>query len=300
MLNYNGRILSKQDVAIAPNNRSFKYGDGIFETIKVENKKIFFLEDHYFRLMASARMLRMQLGMNFNLEYFENEILRTADALNLINARVRFSLFRKAGGLYTPTTNNTDYLIEADELTIMVKDVYEIELFKDHYVYSGILSTIKSTNRLINVIASIFKEENGYDNCILLNENKQIVEAINGNIFLIIKDTVVTPALTEGCIKGIVRKKIIELLKKDPNITLEERAISPFELQKADEVFVTNAIVGIQAVTKYRRKVYEVALSKEIGKKLKANFFDKYISELDCNCSNSSLHKIIEENTSLD
>ena len=270
MLNYNGRILSKQDVSISPDNRAFKYGDGIFETIKVENKKVLFAEDHYFRLMASARMLRMQIPMNFTLEYFESEILKTVAALNLTNARARFSLFRKVGGLYTPTNNETDYLIEASELNTQVKAHYEVELYKDYYVYSGLLSTIKSTNRLINIVASIFKEENNYDNCILLNEKKHIVEAANGNIFLVNGNSIVTPALTEGCIKGIIRKKILEIVKKDPNLNMEEREISPFELQKVDEVFITNAIVGIQPITKYRRKEYKIEISKVLSTKLRA------------------------------
>lgn len=270
MLNYNGTIFSKQDVTISPDNRAFKYGDGIFETIKVENKKVFFLEDHYFRLMASARMLRMQLAMTFTLEYFEQEILKLTDMLQLQNARVRFSLFRQVGGLYTPATNETDFLIEANALNYSVKDIYEVELYKDHYVYAGLLSTIKSTNRLINVVSSIFKTENEYDNCILLNEKKQLVEATNGNVFLIKGTTVLTPALTEGCIKGVIRKKVIEILKKDQELTVEETEISPFELQKADEVFITNAIAGIQPVTKYRRKAYSTETSKIISKKLKA------------------------------
>jgi branched-chain amino acid aminotransferase len=269
MLNYNGRILSKDEVSISPDNRAFKYGDGIFETLKVERRKVLFTEDHYFRLMASARMLRMQLSMDFTLEYFESEIIKLVEACDLTNARVRFSVFRRVGGLYTPTNNETDYLIEASDLKVLVKESYEVELYKDHYVYSGLLSTIKSTNRLINIVASIFKEENNYDNCILLNEKKHIAEASNGNIFLVINDTIVTPALTEGCIKGIIRKKILEIVKKDPNLTLEEREISPFELQKADEVFITNAIIGIQPVTKYRRKEYKVEISKALGNKLK-------------------------------
>ena len=270
MLNYNGSIIAKDNLSISSENRAFKYGDAIFETIKVENKKVYFAEDHYFRLMASSRMLRMQIGMNFTLEYFEREILKLLEALSLSNARVRFSVFRKAGGRYTPTDNAIDFLIEASPLHVVVNEAYTVELYKDHYVYSGILSTLKSTNRLINVVASIFVEENEYDNCILLNEKKHIVEAANGNIFLVTNNSIVTPALTEGCIKGVIRKKIVELVKKDPSITIEERAISPFELQKADEVFITNAIIGIQPVTNYRRKVYEVDVSKMLGNKLRA------------------------------
>jgi branched-chain amino acid aminotransferase len=270
MLNYNGTILSKNHVSISPDNRAFKYGDGIFETIKVEHHKVLFAEDHYFRLMASTRMLRMQLSMNFTLEFFENEILKLINTLNFNNARVRFSVFRKEGGLYTPENNEVDFLIEASELDVTIKEVYEVELYKDHYVYSGMLSTLKSNNRLINVVASVFKTENGYDNCILLNEKKQLAEAINGNIFLLKDNIIRTPALTEGCIKGIIRKKLVEIIKKDASLSIEETEISPFELQKADEVFITNTIVGIQPITKYRRTDYKIEISTMLNKKLKA------------------------------
>ncbi len=270
MINYNGQLLAENHASISLQNRAFKYGDALFETIKVKNAKVLFAEDHYFRLMASSRMLRMEIAMSFTLELFENEILTLVKANGLTNARVRFSLFRKEGGLYRPTNNRADFLIEATELAYEIKTSYEVELFKDHYVYSGLLSTLKSNNRLINVIASIFMAENAYDNCLLLNEKKQLVEAVNGNLFLVKGTTIVTPALTEGCIKGVVRKKLIELLKKDAKYVIEETAITPFELQKADEVFITNAIAGIQPVTQYRRKNYTTTIATELTKKLNA------------------------------
>lgn len=271
MQNYNGNILPKSTVSIASENRAFKYGDAVFETIKVKNSKIVFCEDHYFRLMASTRMLRMDMDMNFTLDYFESEILKLTKALGLTNARIRFNVFRKQGGLYTPNTNETDFLIEANELnSITVKQEYEVELYKDHYVYAGLLSTLKTTNRVLNVIASIFMKENSYDNCLLLNEKKQLVEAVNGNIFLVKGTTIYTPALTEGCIKGIIRKKMIEIIKKDADLNIQETEISPFELQKADEVFVTNAITWIQPVTKYRKKAYTTEVSSKLSKKLSA------------------------------
>lgn len=270
MINYNGKLLPKASASISLDNRAFKYGDAVFETIKVKNKKVFFVEDHYFRLMASTRMLRMEMAMDFTLEYFESEILQLITAFGLDNARVRFSVFRKEGGLYSPVSNETDFLIEASELKEEIKDIYEVELYKDHYIYSGLLSTIKSNNKVLNVIASVFMTENGYDNCLLLNEKKQLVEAINGNLFLVKDTTVLTPALTEGCIKGVIRKKLIEILKKDKDFNLQETEISPFELQKADEVFITNAIVGIQPITKYRRKTYTTEVSEKLRKKLNA------------------------------
>lgn len=264
MLNFNGEIYQSETFKISIHNRAFKYGDGIFETIAVKQGRVIFWEDHYFRLMASMRMLRMEIPMEFTLEFLEAEILKTASNFKDKNCRVRLSVYRKDGGYYTPKTNAVDYLIECAENTYITKEIYTIDLYKDFYNFSGLLSTIKTTNRMLNTLASVYMQENELDNCVLINENKNVVEVTNANIF-IIKDSVIkTPALTEGCIKGVTRKKVIEILTKNPNYTIEETSISPFELQKADEIFITNAIIGIQPVTNYRKKVFSTEITKKI------------------------------------
>lgn len=270
MVNFNGTIVSSEKVLISHQNRAFKYGDGVFETLKVENGKIIFFEDHYFRLMASMRMLRMKIPMQFTLEFLQDEIVKTVSENKLIDetCRARLTIYRKDGGLYTPKTNEVAYLIDVAPVTLTNKEVYVVDLFKDFYNYSGLLSTVKTTNRMLNTLASIFAEENDLDNCILLNENKGIVEAVNGNIFIIKDNIIKTPALTEGCIKGVIRKKIIDIVTKHPEYTIEETTISPFELQKADEVFITNAIIGIQSVTNYRKKIFKTDITKKLQNNL--------------------------------
>ena len=268
MLNYNGRIVAFDDVNITPDNRAYKYGDSVFETIKVINGKLVFWEDHYFRLMASMRMLRMKIPMNFTLEYLEEEILKTISINNQNNSRVRLSITRKDGGFYTPTTNEIDYLIDCREIKSKTKNSYKVDLFKDFYLYSGHLSTIKTNNKLIHTLASIFAKENELDNCILLNERKGIVEATNASLFLIKGTLIKTPLLTEGCLKGIARQKVIQIIKSSGDYQIKEAIISPFEIQKADEVFVTNSIIGIQPVTNYRKKVFSTAVSNKLAMSL--------------------------------
>jgi branched-chain amino acid aminotransferase len=270
MINFNGELVLKENIKLTTDNRGFKYGDGIFETIKVVNKKVIFWEDHYFRLMASMRMLRMKIPMEFTLEFLEKEILKTVAVLEEgTSFRVRLNVFRKDGGLYTPKTNSINYLIEASESNYQTKETYEIDVFKDFYNYSGLLSTIKTNNRMLNTLASIYASENDLDNCILVNERKGVVEVANANIFIVKDNVVKTPALTEGCIKGIVRSKVIDILTKNKDFTIEETVISPFEIQKADEVFITNAIMGIQAVTKYKKKSFNTDLAGKLHASLK-------------------------------
>jgi branched-chain amino acid aminotransferase len=270
MINFNGTLESPENFTLTIDNRAFKYGDGIFETVKVLNNSVVFWEDHYFRLMSSMRMLRMKIPMSFTLEFLEAEILKTVKSQEASTSfRVRLSVYRQDGGLYTPTTNNIDYLIEVSPLKIQEKVSYTIDLFKDFYNYSGLLSTVKTNNRMLNTLASVFASENDLDNAILLNEKKGVVEATNGNIFIVKGNTIKTPALTEGCIKGITRGKVIEIITKNTDFEVEETSISPFEIQKADEVFITNAIAGVQIVTNYRKKVFATVIGDKLSNSLR-------------------------------
>ncbi|WP_296636601.1 aminotransferase class IV [Polaribacter sp.] len=270
MVNYNGKLLAAENLNISLENRGFKYGDSIFETIKIQHNKIVFWEDHYFRLMSSMRMLRMKIPLKFTLEFLEQEIIKTVNASNLNNlSRVRLNVYRKDCGYYTPHTNDIDYTIEVSEIASIKKDKYNIDVFKDFYNFSGLLSTVKTNNRMVNTLASIYAKENDLDNCVLVNERKGVVEVTNGNIFILKGDTIKTPSLEEGCIKGVVRKKVIEIISKNKEYTIEETSISPFEIQKADEVFITNAIVGVQPVTNYKKKSFSIDFGNKISQSLK-------------------------------
>jgi branched-chain amino acid aminotransferase len=269
MINFNGELQHPDTIKLTSENRAFKYGDAIFETVKVIRQKVIFWEDHYFRLMSSMRMLRMKIPMEFTLEFLEKEILKTVAVQDAAASyRVRLNIYRKDGGLYTPKTNKIAYSIQVNENLHQIKDSYSLDVFKDFYNYSGLLSTIKTNNRMLNILASIFAQENDLDNCILLNEKKGVVEVTNGNIFIVKGTVVKTPALDQGCIKGIIRSKVIDIILKNKEFTIEETSISPFELQKADEVFITNAIVGIQPVSSYKKKKFTSKVGQKIANNL--------------------------------
>lgn len=272
MINFNGNLVAQSNENIEQ-NRGFLYADAVFEALKVLDGKILFLEDHYFRLMASMRILRMEIPLEFTLEYLESEIFKTINALNLTNARVRLTVFRNGEGRYLPQQRTVGFIIVAESTgTVYVNttEKYEVELFKDFHVSKHLLSTLKTTSCLINITASIFAEENGYENCLLINDEKNVIEAINGNIFIIKDNVVSTPPVADGCKNGIIRKKIIEIVNKTDNLTFEERSISPFELQKADEIFITNIAVGIQSVTQYRKKLFADTIANSLLMKLNA------------------------------
>ena len=203
--------------------------------------------------------------MTFTPEYFVDQCLQLIQAqeVNSPAWRLRLTVFRDSGGRYTPDHNRVAFVIGceplsedrfSDEVTS-----YTVDLYKDHYVQAGMLPNLKTNNKILNVLGSIFAKENDLDNCILVNDNKEVVEALQSNLFLLFGQEIHTPPLTSGCLDGIIRKQIIRL-SKHLNLTLKETAINPFDLQKADELWLSNSIQGIRAVTNYRRKTYQSQL----------------------------------------
>ena len=274
MINFNGVILDS-DFQLSVNNRSFLYGDGVFETLKIVDNTILFFEDHYFRLMASMRIVRMEIPMSFTLEFLESQILSLVNQLAIENsARVRITVYRNEGGYYAPNQNSVSYVIQAAPLSnktyTIEKSNFEVDLYKDFAVTKQLLSTLKTTNKMVHVTASIFAKENQLESCLLINDSKNVIEAISGNLFMLMGNTLITPPISEGCLNGIMRKQIITLAKQFETIDFVEREISPFDIQKADELFITNVIQGIQPITKYRKKEFEIKLALQLLEKLNA------------------------------
>ena len=276
MINFNGNLQDNNTV-ITNSNRAYAYGDGLFETIKAVHGKLLFFEDHYFRLMASMRIMRMEIPMNFTMEFLEflqDEILKTikANQLDTATCRVKLQVHRVEGGLYEPESNDVEFIVSVKALDqdfyLLNEGNYEVDLFKDFYVSPSLISTLKSNNKALNVVGSIHAKENKLDNCLLINTNKSVVEALNGNVFLVKGNTIKTPPLSDGCLKGIIRKQLIEIINLMEEYTLEEASISPFEIQKADEMFITNVITGIQPVSKYRKKQFATDVAKALLQKL--------------------------------
>ena len=274
MINFNG-TLQNSDLQLTVSNRSFRYGDGVFETLKIVNNKILFFEDHYFRLMASMRIVRMEIPMTFTMEFLEEQIFKLVEVLAIQDAaRVRFTVFRNEGGFYLPNDNSISFVIQASKLENIrykiTKIQFEVDLYKDFIVPRQLLSTLKTVNKITHVTASIFAKENQLDSALLINETKNVIEAANGNLFMLMENKLITPPISEGCLNGIMRKQIISLAKQIDSVEVIEAAISPFDLQKADELFITNVIVGIQPITKYRKKEFEVRLANQLLEKLNA------------------------------
>lgn len=276
MINLNGQILKEEDATVGINNRGLHYGDAIFETMRFANGKIFFWQDHYLRLSSSLKILKYEISKGFTKEFLEKEILKTISASNCLDRalRVKLLIWRKTGGKYTPIHNTIEYAVLVEDLGASLYSLtnakYKVGLYEDHYISSGVLSSLKSTNRLINILGSVFANKNGYHNCILLNEDKNIVEALNANIFVVKGDVLITPPIEDGCLNGVMRKQIISIVNDLEAMKLQEKSIAFHDFLEADEVFICNVIQGLITITDYNEKSFENNIAKILLPKLNA------------------------------
>ena len=268
MINYQGDIIELNALPVQDVKRATMYGDAVFETIRMRDNKLLFVEDHYFRLMASMRILRMPIPMEFTPEFFVVEANRLAEEVAVTDGRLRLQVVRKSEGKYTPDDNNECvWWMELEELNSQdytwTSKGLKVDLFKDHYIQPGLLSTLKSSNALPYVLAGIFARENGFDAMLLVNDNKMLVEANAANVFVLKDNILKTAPLEDGPLRGVFRKNLIGWAK-EIGLEIKEESINPFELQKADEIWLTNTISGVQWVEKYRKRTYKGDKAREL------------------------------------
>lgn len=268
MINYNGAIIEKADLPSAEIARATMYGDAVFETLKMQEGKLFFIEDHYFRLMAGMRILRMPISMDFTPEFFIEQAERLAEEVAIENGRLRIQVVRVADGKYTPSEDqSTVWWMELEELEpieyIHAEKGLTVDLFKDHYIQPGLLSTIKSSNSLPYVLGGVYARENNLDAVLMVNDNKMLVEANASNVFVLKGDVLRTAPLEDGALRGVFRKNLLNW-GKEIGLQVKEESINPFDLQKADEIWLTNTITGVQWVEKYRKNTYKGDKAKEL------------------------------------
>jgi branched-chain amino acid aminotransferase len=266
MVNYNGSLVALNTIPISQVKRALSYGDGLFETMRMRKGKVLFIEDHYFRLMASMRILRMTIPMEFTPEFLVAECEKLAHHFGYENSRLRLQVVRDGTGSYTPIhSNGIHWWIEIEplgEADYVLEDHLNAGLYKDHYLHSGLLSTVKSVNALPYVLSGIFARENNLDAVLLINDQKMVVEANYGNLFLLQGSELITPPLEDGALRGVFRKNML-VWAKEIGLELQEKSISPFDLQKADELWITNVVKGIQAIKTYRKKTFSSAKATE-------------------------------------
>lgn len=257
---YNGHLISLYEPAISFTNRAFRYGDSLFESIRYSKGKVMFLADHIKRIKLSMTILRMNVPAEFSTTNIEALILHLINQNNISSdARIRLTVFRNDGGYYTPDTNDISFLIETEALETEGYTLNQKGLWVD--VYAEIkkpiskISNLKTGSALLYVMAGLTKKSLKLDDCLLINENGHIIESINANIFVIKNGSLYTSPLADGCIEGVMRKQILTLASLNRILTFEQ-SLTVDKLMNGDEVFLTNAIKGIQWVGQFKNTFY--------------------------------------------
>lgn len=263
---------------VSASDRAFRYGDAAFETMLARNGQIQFWEEHYFRLMAAMRILRMSIPMTYTPEYLEQEILRTLESADLLasDARVRLQVGRGPGGSYMPESDEVYFVIDTDPLDLIPFQVgkgLHVDVFRDHKKARNLLSSVKSSNALFYIIAAQWARENDLDDCLILNEDNQVIESTRSNLFLYVAEgqKLITPEKDSGALKGIMQKKVRELSEK-LKLELQERPISPFDVLKADEVWLTNSLRGVQSVRQYKKQSFGSEMAQKMNGLIELQF----------------------------
>lgn len=249
----NGKFMPATEPVLLPGNRSYRYGDGLFETMKVKEGQIVLAGYHFDRLYKGLHLLKYEMPALFLRQRTENEILTLCRKNRCEKlARVRLSVFRGNGGLYD-NDRSLQYLVECwplDETneTFNVNGLV-IGIFPDAKKSCDRFSNLKSASFLPYVMASVYAKEHQYNDCVVLNTDGRIADTTIANLFIIKNNLLCTPLLSEGCIDGVMRRHLLATLPA-AGYNVSEKPLTIQDLETADEIFLTNAIRGIRWVAR--------------------------------------------------
>lgn len=274
----NGAYIKSGKPVLESNNRSFLYGDGLFETIHANGTEPQFIELHLNRMIDGMKQLKMIIPGFFSSTYFTRHIKGVLTRNKQFRgARVRITVFRNTGGFYTPETNEVSFVIESSQLEqdlyTLNQQGYKINIFPDLAKPVNLQCSLKTTSALLFVLAGIYRSENLLDDCLILNQSGKICEALSSNIFLVKGNKYYTPSLKEGCLPGIMRQIISEIIRNEGLYINDDCSLTVEDLLSADEIFLTNAVCGIRWVVAFRQKRYYSKSSKSLIKLLNEKAF---------------------------
>jgi branched-chain amino acid aminotransferase len=258
-INYNGKIIADNENIITAQNRGLRYGDGIFETIKLKNGNLILSNEHFARLWKGMQLLKFEIPKLFSPEKLETEILSLAAKNKLTSARVRLTIIRGEGGIYDAKNHTPNYIIEAIALPedngILNSNGLQLCFYEAAKKSMDTFSNCKTNNYLPYFMGALFAKENQCNDAIILNSEGRVCDSTIANIFYIKENAVYTPALTEGCVAGVMRKFLIDKIRV-LGFTVNESVITKNDLLVADEVFLSNSIYNIRWVGGIENKVY--------------------------------------------
>lgn len=243
----NGKFVDEREAVVSVFDRSFMYGDGLFETVCVRNRKPFRLEQHLARLQRGAEFLRIKMQFNEDvLSRFAAELI----TLNEIRDGVlRIHLSRGVGlrGYSIKGTNQPTLVmtLAPSELSSFDRLVQWRLMTSSVRLTSGLrVALFKTANKLLQIIARVEAEQAGADEALLLDTAGHVVEAASANLFWISGSEVCTPPVESGILPGVTRAIVLELCER-LGLQCVERMLTPDQLRAQQGVFLTLSTLGV-------------------------------------------------------
>jgi branched-chain amino acid aminotransferase len=256
-INFNGKIIEAKTAVFGAANR-LRFGDGFFESMRMFHSKVAFMEEHFERIIQSVHLLKMQLPNAWNKAFFNQEILKLAEANQFRFARIRIQFYREGEGRYLPTENHCGFVIDMENDGVEFYSLHTLKAVDVSVQFSKPahkMGNMKSSSALMYVLASIEAKERALDEMILLNTDGNICEALASNFFMVKNRVVYTPPLQSGCVDGVMRKKAIEILLTN-HVQVHQRNCNISDIENASELFLTNASKGIQHIEMFGKKAF--------------------------------------------
>ena len=269
----NGEVLKKDTPVFYHDNRGFRFGDAVFETMHANGTEVQFFNEHINRLKRVLDIFKIDIpeSLDEKMLYVQIKSLLVRNKL-FQGAKIRLSYFRSNGGTYLPLTNKAEYIIETEKLDSHLYKMnakgWRVDVFNEYKKDFNLFGQYKNANSLLYVLASIQKQEKSFDDMIILNTDNNIVEGTNSNIFIVKKNSIYTPSIDEGCVQGIMRNNIIDIALSLNYTVFDDCIIVQKDLIEADEMFFTNAVQGIRWVIAYKNRRFFNKTSKKILQKL--------------------------------
>jgi branched-chain amino acid aminotransferase len=244
LVSLNGALVDEGVARIAPDDRGFTLGDGLFETMRVRHGRVFRLARHLDRLARSAQ--RLAIPIPPGIEASVNDIVR---ANGVVDGGVRLTLTRGSGapGLRPPGRPRPTLLITAyprppapDFAGFGVRAVVATGCLNERGAATG----IKHTGYVESVLARLEAEAGGVEEAILLNTRGDLAEAAAANLFLVREGEMLTPDLASGALPGITRAAVLEIAEAVGLPAREQRLPRP-ALDRAEEAFLTSSLRGV-------------------------------------------------------
>jgi len=270
-INYNGRILPADEPLFSAKHRGLRYGDGLFETLLLENERAPLLPLHMERLLGGMKVLGFECPAHFSANFFEKEIQKLSISHN--TARIRLSIFRKEGGLYTPQSDEVDFLLEWSPVSSASFSIPQSGFLPQYPLSPNLLSPYKTTNALPYILASRVRKSAGWEEGILLNQEGRVADGCYSNVFVVKNGCLLSPLVREGALAGVMRSVLIQTANL-LQVPVEIRPLLVSELIEADEIWFSNAVRGIRWVQIFENRRLKNSLWHEFFQKIEVLWKD--------------------------